>query len=148
MRILDGATLERICVNMPKVGVFGKLRARVGRWIPWPFGDGAGWFEPSRNGPDIVTPVGPVFKYARRDKVHKSTGDYRFKGRVALFGMKLDDKTIRYVVESEDGIMLIMNEGQLKPGWPDQCPYCWTDDLVCTRKNCPSARRYDDGGLR
>jgi hypothetical protein len=130
IRILDGATLERICVRMPNVSLMGKLRARVGRWIPWPFGDGMGWFEPSRNRPEIVTPAGPVFKYGRRDKVHKTTGDYRFQGRVAMRGTKLDDKTIRYVVESDDGIMLIMNEAQLKPGWPGDVP------------------RFDDGGVR
>lgn len=25
-----------------------KLNLRLGRWIPWPFGDGCGFFEPSR----------------------------------------------------------------------------------------------------
>jgi hypothetical protein len=59
---------------------------------------------------------GPAALYGRGDPVVKDTGDYIYDGRVAFFGTKFSSGALRYVVENSDGLLLIMNEKQLKPG--------------------------------
>jgi len=50
----------------------------------------------------------------RGDVVRKDTGDYSFVGTVVHVFFKLDDKTIRVIVEDDRGLLLIMNLNQLK----------------------------------
>jgi hypothetical protein len=53
-------------------------------------------------------------RFARGDHVVKTSGDYRYEGRIAFFGWKLDSNLLRYVVQDDRGLLLLMNEGQLR----------------------------------
>jgi hypothetical protein len=53
-------------------------------------------------------------RFARGDSVYKGGGDYLFRGRVAFSGYKLDSNVLRYVVQDDRGLLMIMNEGQLR----------------------------------
>lgn len=52
-------------------------------------------------------------KFAINDHVIKDSGDYRYKGHVVSVFEKMSG-AVRYVVENEDGMLFIFNEGQLK----------------------------------
>jgi hypothetical protein len=58
----------------------------------------------------------PAALYRRGDPVVKDSGDYIYEGRIAFFGTKFSSGALCYVVENGDGLLLIMNEKQLKPG--------------------------------
>lgn len=60
------------------------------------------------------------FKFKRGDRVHKITGDYRFKGTILCAYYKLDGKSVRYDAENADGVVHIFNGNQLTAGWPEQ----------------------------
>lgn len=47
------------------------------------------------------------------DQVEKSVGDYRFQGVVVGVVRKLSGE-VRYVVEDDRGLLLILNERQLR----------------------------------
>jgi hypothetical protein len=64
-----------------------------------------------------VAPVSP--RFIRGDAVQKTTGDYTFNGRVAFFGYKLESHVLRYVIQDRRGLLLIMNEQQLRTA-PDE----------------------------
>jgi hypothetical protein len=57
-------------------------------------------------------------RFVRGDAVQKTMGDYTFRGRVAFFGHKLESNVLRYVVQDDRGLLMIMNEGQLRPAEP------------------------------
>lgn len=54
-----------------------------------------------------------VFKVGA--KVAKRTGDYVFFGIVVDVFVKRDGRSVRYVVENDDGLVLILNSKQLEP---------------------------------
>ena len=54
------------------------------------------------------------FKLGQR--VEKTTGDYSFDGKIVAVFKKRDGVTARYVVESGDGVLMIMNDKQLEDG--------------------------------
>jgi hypothetical protein len=56
------------------------------------------------------------FVFCRGESVHKSTGDYIFSGKIVQPYFKLDNRTIRYIVEDTRGLNLIVNEKQLQRG--------------------------------
>lgn len=47
-------------------------------------------------------------------RVTKKTGDYKFDGYVVACFYKRDGKSLRYVVENDDGILHIFSESNLK----------------------------------
>lgn len=49
------------------------------------------------------------------DKVAKRTGDYVFFGIVIGVFRKRDNRSVRYAVENDDGVVLILNAKQLEP---------------------------------
>ena len=53
------------------------------------------------------------FVYSVGDKVSKTSGDYAFTGTIVSVFKKKSGAT-RYVVEDDRGLLLIMNEAQLK----------------------------------
>lgn len=53
-------------------------------------------------------------RFNRGDRVIKAGGDYLLEGRIAFFGWKLDSNLLRYVVQDDRGLLLIMNENQLR----------------------------------
>lgn len=55
-------------------------------------------------------PTEPLFKVG--DTVVKNSGDYRFLGIVVSVFTKLSG-VVRYVVENDDGVLFIFNEGQV-----------------------------------
>jgi putative ribosome biogenesis GTPase RsgA len=54
----------------------------------------------------------PDSRYSVGDSVHKSSGDYRFRGVVVAKFSKRSGVT-RYVVENSDGMLFIFNDAQL-----------------------------------
>lgn len=62
---------------------------------------------------EAVPEISP--RFSRGDSVYKTGGDYTFHGRIAFSGYKLDSNVLRYVVQDERGLLMIMNEGQLRP---------------------------------
>jgi hypothetical protein len=58
---------------------------------------------------ELVSP-----RFARGDEVIKSGGDYTYRGRIAFFGYKLESNVLRYVVQDQRGLLMIMNEQQLR----------------------------------
>ena len=52
--------------------------------------------------------------FAVKDLVEKTTGDYKFRGVVVGMFTKLNNTSIRIVVENSDGILHIFNPTQLK----------------------------------
>lgn len=59
-----------------------------------------------------VEPVSP--RFVRGDDVYKTAGDYTFTGKIAFSGYKLKSNALRYVVEDQRGLLMIMNEQQLR----------------------------------
>jgi len=55
------------------------------------------------------------------DTVQKISGDYRFVGTVDAVVWKRSGQ-VRYVVENDDGLLLILNEQQLRLEVPGQLP--------------------------
>ena len=53
-------------------------------------------------------------KYEIGDRVAKLSGDYRYRGVVVSIFRKRSG-VVRYVVENDDGMLFIFNEGQLQP---------------------------------
>jgi hypothetical protein len=58
-------------------------------------------------------------RFARGDVVMKTGGDYTFRGRIAFSGYKLDSNALRYVVQDNRGLLMIMNEAQLRQRDPE-----------------------------
>jgi len=54
--------------------------------------------------------------YKRGDPVVKIGGDYIFEGSVAFLGTKLGSGELRYAVEDDRGLLLIVSEKQLQAG--------------------------------
>ena len=48
------------------------------------------------------------------DKVAKRSGDYYFDGIVVGVVRKRDNRSVRYVVEDDNGLLLILNARQLE----------------------------------
>lgn len=53
--------------------------------------------------------------FAKGDRVHKDRGDYCFEGEVRSVVVKRSG-AIRYVVENNEGLLLILSENQIKKG--------------------------------
>jgi hypothetical protein len=53
-------------------------------------------------------------RFVRGDLVSKTDGDYWYEGRIAFSGYKLDTNALRYVVQDSRGLLLILNEKQLR----------------------------------
>lgn len=49
------------------------------------------------------------------ERVEKTGGDYRFVGEVVAAFRKRNGKSIRFVVENDDGVLHIFSDGQLSP---------------------------------
>jgi hypothetical protein len=58
---------------------------------------------------ELVSP-----RFTRGDEVIKSGGDYTYRGRIAFHGYKLESNVLRYVVQDQRGLLMIMNELQLR----------------------------------
>jgi hypothetical protein len=58
---------------------------------------------------ELVSP-----RFVRGDDVYKTAGDYTFTGKIAFSGYKLKSNALRYVVEDQRGLLMIMNEQQLR----------------------------------
>lgn len=54
------------------------------------------------------------FIYEVFDRVEKVSGDYKYRGTIVARFRKLTG-AVRYVVENEDGMLMIMNSTQLIP---------------------------------
>lgn len=54
-----------------------------------------------------------AFKFKRGQPVFKMTGDYQFNGWVIQPYYKRNLSTVRYIVEDDRGLNLIMSEGQI-----------------------------------
>jgi len=54
------------------------------------------------------------------DRVIKRKGDYTFEGTIQAIFTKRNGGAVRYVVEDDRGICMIMNEAQLEPAKNDQ----------------------------
>ena len=54
-----------------------------------------------------------TLKFLIGQRVEKRSADSFFEGEVVCAFVKRDGKTIRYIVENDDGICLICNERQL-----------------------------------
>lgn len=59
-----------------------------------------------------------TYKFQVGDSVEKNSGDYFYEGVVVSRFQKLSG-AVRYVIENEDGVLMIMNEGQLKHGFEE-----------------------------
>ena len=73
-----------------------------------------------RNGQKQPPTNTPAALYKRGDPVIKDTGNYKFAGRIAFLGTKLNSGALYYAVENDDGVLLIMNEKQLKADKTEQ----------------------------
>jgi hypothetical protein len=52
------------------------------------------------------------------DRVYPALRGSHFEGQVVACFVKRDMKTLRYVVENDDGVLHIANEGQLRLAMP------------------------------
>jgi hypothetical protein len=62
---------------------------------------------------------GDIIMFQPGETVQKVTGDYRFTGTVCSAFHKRSGQ-LRYAVENDDGLLLILNEAQLRLFLPEQ----------------------------
>jgi hypothetical protein len=55
-----------------------------------------------------------MFKFPVGTRVVKQGEDSRFEGEVVASFVKLDGKTVRFVIENDDGVLHIASDKQLK----------------------------------
>lgn len=70
-------------------------------------------------GGQATTDFHPLPRFRVGDHVEKVGGDYSFRGRVVCLFVKLDQKSMRYVVENSDGVLHIYSDKNLKIDVPD-----------------------------
>jgi hypothetical protein len=75
--------------------------------------DCAGSFEPEGAEDDGPMSERILMKFIVGQRVIKQGEDSRFEGEVVAAFVKRDLKTLRYVVENDDGVLHIANERQL-----------------------------------
>jgi hypothetical protein len=63
-----------------------------------------------------------LMKFIVGQRVVKQGEDSRFEGQVVACFVKRDMKTLRYVVENDDGVLHIANERQLRLAMPIRAP--------------------------
>ena len=63
-----------------------------------------------------------LMKFIVGQRVVKEGEDGRFEGQVVACFVKRDMKTLRYVVENDDGVLHIASEGQLRLAMPTRTP--------------------------
>jgi hypothetical protein len=63
-----------------------------------------------------------LMKFIVGQRVVKEGEDSRFEGQVVACFVKRDLKTLRYVVENDDGVLHITNERQLRLAMPPRTP--------------------------
>jgi hypothetical protein len=63
-----------------------------------------------------------LMKFIVGQRVVKEGEDSRFEGQVVACFVKRDMKTLRYVVENDDGVLHIANERQLRLAMPTRTP--------------------------
>jgi hypothetical protein len=63
-----------------------------------------------------------LMKFIVGQRVVKEGEDSRFEGQVVACFVKRDMKTLRYVVENDDGVLHIANERQLRLAMPIRTP--------------------------
>ena len=59
-----------------------------------------------------------LLKFIVGQRVVKQGEDSRFEGEVVACFVKRNHKTVRYVVENDDGVLHIAGEGQLRLAMP------------------------------
>ena len=80
--------------------------------------DCAGSFEPEGAEDDGPMSERILMKFIVGQRVIKLGEDSRFEGEVVAAFVKRDLKTLRYVVENDDGVLHIANERQLRLAIP------------------------------
>ena len=63
-----------------------------------------------------------LMKFIVGQRVVKQGEDSRFEGQVVACFVKRDMKTLRYVVENDDGVLHIASERQLQLATPTRIP--------------------------
>jgi hypothetical protein len=63
-----------------------------------------------------------LMKFIVGQRVVKQGEDSRFEGQVVAAFVKRDMKTLRYVVENDDGVLHIASERQLQLAMPTRTP--------------------------
>ena len=80
--------------------------------------DCAGSFEPEGAKDEGLMSERILMKFIVGQRVVKEGEDSRFEGEVVAAFVKRDLKTLRYVVENDDGVLHIANERQLRLAMP------------------------------
>jgi hypothetical protein len=63
-----------------------------------------------------------LMKFIVGQRVVKEDDDSRFEGQVVACFVKRDLKTLRYVIENDDGVLHFANERQLRLAMPTRTP--------------------------
>jgi hypothetical protein len=84
--------------------------------------DCAGNFEPEGAEDEGPMSGGILMKFIVGRRVVKEGKDSRFEGQVVACFVKRDLKTLRYVIENDDGVLHIANERLLRLAMPTRTP--------------------------
>ena len=84
--------------------------------------DCADSFEPESAKDDGLMSERILMKFIVGQRVVKEGEDSRFEGQVVACFVKRDLKTLRYVVENDDGVLHIASERQLRLAMPTEHP--------------------------